>query len=141
VKRFGIKGKLAPCYIGQFSILEKLGVMAYKLELPPSLASVHDMFHVSQLKKCLKALADVVVNDVAPLKADLSYPEHSMKLLGQQDWVMRRRMIHFYKVQWSHHSEEEAMWETEEFLHSNYPDFLPPQLCVVISLLQPPLCS
>jgi hypothetical protein len=126
VKRFGIKGKLAPCYIGPFLILEKLGVVAYKLELPPSLASVHDMFHVSQLKKCLKAPADVVVNDVAPLEADLSCPEHSMKLLGQQDWVMRRRMIHFYKVQWSHHSEEEAMWETEEFLHSNYPDFLPP---------------
>jgi hypothetical protein len=119
VKRFKIKGKLAPRYIGPFPILEKLGVMAYKLELPPSLAGVHDVFHISQLKKCLKAPTDVIVNDVAPLKADLSYPEHPVKLLGQQVQVMRRRTIHFYKVQWSHHSEEEATWETEKFLRSH----------------------
>jgi hypothetical protein len=54
-------------------------------------------------------------------------PEHPVKLLGQQDQLMRRRMIHFYKVQWSCHSEEKATWETEEFLRSNYLDFLPPQ--------------
>jgi hypothetical protein len=47
-----------------------------------------------------------------------------VKLLGQQDQVMRRRTIRFYKVQWSHHSEEEATWETEDFLRSNYLDFL-----------------
>jgi hypothetical protein len=104
VKRFGIKGKLAPRYIGSFLILEKLGAMAYKLELLPSLVGVHDVFHVSQLKKCLKAPTDVVVNDVAPLEADLSYPKHLMKLLGQQERVMRRSTIHLYKVQWSRHS-------------------------------------
>jgi hypothetical protein len=83
VKRFGIKGKLAPCYIGLFPILEKLGVVTYKLELPPSMASVQDVFNVSQLKKCLKAPTDVIVNDVTSLEADLSYPEHPVKLLGQ----------------------------------------------------------
>jgi hypothetical protein len=83
VKWFGIKGKLAPCYIGLFPILEKLGAVAYKLELPPSLVGVHDVFHVSQLKKYLKAPTDVIVNDVAPLETDLSYPEHPVKLLGQ----------------------------------------------------------
>jgi hypothetical protein len=83
VKRFGIKGKLAPRYIGLFPILEKLRVVAYKLELPPSLAGVHDVFDVFQLKKCLKAPADVIVNDVAPLEANLSYPEHPVKLLCQ----------------------------------------------------------
>jgi hypothetical protein len=97
VKRFGIKGKLPPRYIGPLPIIKKHGAMAYKLELPPSLAGVHDVFHVSQLKKCLKAV-DVIVNDVAPLEADLSYPKHPVKLFGQQDWVMRRRMIRFYKV-------------------------------------------
>jgi hypothetical protein len=127
VKRFGIKGKLAPRYIGLFLILKKLGAMAYKLELPPSLRGVHDVFHVSQLKKCLKAPTDVVVNDVIPLEADLSYPKHPVKLLGQQDQVIRRRTIHFYKIQWSSHYEEEATWETDEFLRSNYPDFLSPQ--------------
>jgi hypothetical protein len=76
------------------------------------LAGVHNVFHVSQLKKCLKPTTDVVVDDVTPLDADLSYPEHIVKLLGQHDRVMRRRMIQFYKVQWGHHSEKEATWET-----------------------------
>jgi hypothetical protein len=76
VKRFGVKRKLAPRYIGSFRILEKYGNMVYKLELPSSLAGVHDIFHVSQLKKCLKALMDVVLPEVAPLDADLSYPKH-----------------------------------------------------------------
>jgi hypothetical protein len=68
VKRFGVKGKLAPRYIGPFSILEKCGTMAYQLDLPPSLAGVHNIFHVSQLKKCLKAPADVVLLEVDPFK-------------------------------------------------------------------------
>jgi hypothetical protein len=55
VKRFGMKGKLAPCLIGHFPILEKCGLAAYKLELLSSLAGVHDIFHMLQLKKCLKA--------------------------------------------------------------------------------------
>jgi hypothetical protein len=83
VKRFRIKGKFAPRYIGLFPILAKLGAVAYRLELPPSLAGVHNIFDVSQLKKCLKPPADVVVDDVVPLDADLSYPEHPVKLLGQ----------------------------------------------------------
>jgi hypothetical protein len=98
VKRFGIKGKLAPRYIAPFPFLAKLGNVAYHLELPPSLASVHNVFHISQLKKCLKPPVDVVVDDVTPLDADLSYPEHPVKLLRQQDRVMRQRMIHFFKV-------------------------------------------
>jgi hypothetical protein len=125
VKSFGIKGKLAPRYIAMFPILGKLGTVACKLELPPSLVGVHDVFHISQIKKCLKATADVIVNDVAPLMADQSYPDHPAKMLGQQDQVMRRRTICFYKVQWSHHSKEEATWETKDFLYSNYLDFLP----------------
>jgi hypothetical protein len=64
VKRFGVKGKLAPRYIGPFPILEKCGIVAYKLDLPPSLTGVHDIFHVSQLKKCLKAPMDVVLPEV-----------------------------------------------------------------------------
>jgi hypothetical protein len=124
VKRFGIKGKLAQRYIDPFSILAKLGNAAYRLVLPPFLADVHNVFHVSQLKKCLKSPADIVVDNVAPLDVDLSYPEHPMKLLGQQDRIMRRQMIHFYKVQLSRHSEQEAIWKTEEFLHSKYPEFL-----------------
>jgi hypothetical protein len=83
VKRFGIKGKLAPRYIGPFLIFARLGNMAYRLEIPPTLMGVHNMFHVSQLKKCLKPPVDVVVDDVSPLDANLSYPEHPMKILDQ----------------------------------------------------------
>jgi hypothetical protein len=81
VKRFGVKGKLAPHYVGPFPILEKCGTVAYKLDLSPSLAGVHDIFHVSQLKKCLKAHVDIVLPEVTPLEADLSYPEHPIKVL------------------------------------------------------------
>jgi hypothetical protein len=106
MKRFEVKGKLAPRYIGPFPILEKYETMAYKLDLPPSLAGVHDIFHVSQLKKCLKAPVDTVFPEVTPLKADLSYPEHPIKVLDQKDRVTRRKTIKFFKIQWSNHSEE-----------------------------------
>jgi hypothetical protein len=75
VKRFGMKEKLAPCYIRPFPILEKYGTKAYKLDLPPSLAGVHDIFHVSQLKKYLKTPMDIVLLEMTPLEADLSYPK------------------------------------------------------------------
>jgi hypothetical protein len=99
VKRFGIKGKLAPCYIESFPILEKCETVAYKLDLPPSLGGVHDIFHVSQLKKCLKAPVDVVLPEVTLLEADLLYPEHPIKVLDQKDCVTRHKMIKFFKVQ------------------------------------------
>jgi hypothetical protein len=79
------------------------------------LVGVHNVFHVSQLKKCLRAPVDVVVDDVSPLDADLSYPEHLLKILGQQDRVTRRRTIRFFKVQWSRHFEQEATWEPRNF--------------------------
>jgi hypothetical protein len=83
VKRFGIKGKLAPRYIGPFLVLARLGNVAYCLELPLTLVGVHNVFHVSQLKKYLRPPVDVVVDDVSPIDADLSYPEHPVKIL---DW-------------------------------------------------------
>jgi hypothetical protein len=126
MKRFGVKGKLAPRYIRPFPILEKCGSMVYKLDLPPSLAGVHDIFHMSQLKKCLKAPVDVVLPEVTPLEADLSYPEHPIKILDQKDRVTRRKTIKFFKIQQSNHSEEEATWESEDFLRYHHPDFVLP---------------
>jgi hypothetical protein len=82
--------------------------MAYKLELLPLLPGVYNIFHVSQLKKCLKALVNVVLPEVTPLEADLIYPEHPIKILDQKDHVTRRKTLKFFKIQWSNQSEEEA---------------------------------
>jgi hypothetical protein len=123
VKRFGVKRMLAPRYIRPFPILEKYGTVASKLDLPSSLAGVHDIFHVSQLKKYLKAPMDVVLPKVTLLEDDLSYPKHPIKILDQKDHVTRCKTIKFLKIQWSNHSEEEATWESEDFVHSRHPDF------------------
>jgi hypothetical protein len=125
VRRFGIKGKLAPRYIGPYPIIDKYGPTSYQLELPAKLSGVHNVFHVSQLKKCLKPPTDVVVEDTIPLESDLTYKAYPIKILDQQDRVTRNKTIRFYKIQWNEHSEDEAMWEHEDFLRANYPDFLP----------------
>ncbi|WVZ80318.1 hypothetical protein U9M48_027804 [Paspalum notatum var. saurae] len=128
VHRFGVKGKLAPRYIGPFKITERCGSVAYRLELPPHLAAVHDVFQVSQLKKCLRVPEEVVDTSQFQIEPDLTYEEHPIKILGQKQRTTRRRAINFYKVQWNNHSEEEATWEQKEFLQTKYPGFLPSEL-------------
>jgi hypothetical protein len=124
VKGFGMKGNLAPRYIETFPILEECGTVAYKLDLPPSIAGDHDTIHVLQLKKCLRPPVDIVLPEVTPLEDNLSYPEHLIKVLDQKDRVTRRKTIKFFKIQFSNHAEEEATWEREDFLHSRHPDFV-----------------
>jgi hypothetical protein len=85
VRRFGIKGKLAPRYIGLYSILEKYGPLAYRVELPSRLSGVHNVFHVSQLKRCLKPPMNVIIEDNIPLEPDLTYKCYPIKVLDQQD--------------------------------------------------------
>ena len=123
VHRFGVKGKLAPRYIGPFRILQQCGPVAYQLELPPHLSSTHDVFHVSQLKKCLRVPLEAVEIEAIQLEPDLTYQEHPIKILDQKERATRRRAIKSYKVQWSNHSEEEATWETEDYLRAHYPEF------------------
>jgi hypothetical protein len=86
------------------------------VELPAKLVGVHNVFHVSQLKRCLKPLADVVIKDAIPLEPDLTYKAYPIKLLDQQDRVTRNKTTRFYKIQWNDHSEDEATWEYEDFL-------------------------
>jgi hypothetical protein len=126
VKRFRVKAKLAPHYIGPFPILEKCGTVAYKLDLQPSLARVHDIFHASQSKKCLKVHVNVVLPKVTPLKADLSYLEHPIKVLDQKGHVTWHKTIKFLKIQWNNHTEEEAAWKSEDFFCSYHLDFVLP---------------
>ncbi|WVZ70393.1 LOW QUALITY PROTEIN: hypothetical protein U9M48_019064 [Paspalum notatum var. saurae] len=124
VHRFGVKGKLAPRYVGPFKITSKVGPVAYRLELPPHLAAVHDVFHVSQLKKCLRVPEEAVDTSQIEIEPDLTYEERPIKILDQKQRATRRKAINFYKVQWSNHSEEEATWEQEEYLQTKYPGFL-----------------
>jgi hypothetical protein len=124
VNRFRVKGKLAPRYVGLFLILDRYGPVAYRLQLPETLSAVHNVFHVSQLKKCLRIpdrTIDVV--DVA-LEPDLTYSEHPIRVLDRKDRVTLKRTLKFYKVQWNQHTEDEATWETQDFLEKNFPRFL-----------------
>jgi hypothetical protein len=124
VSRFGVKGKLAPRYIGSFPILESCGPVAYQLQLLETLCAVPNVFHVSQLKKCLQVPDRTIeVMDVT-LEPDLTYLEHPIRVLDQKDRITRRRVLKFYKIQWNQHTENEVTWETQDFLEKNFPGFL-----------------
>ncbi|WVZ52879.1 hypothetical protein U9M48_003885 [Paspalum notatum var. saurae] len=84
VHRFGVKGKLAPRYVGPFKITERCGSVAYRLELPPHLAAVHDVFHISQLKKCLRVPEEVIDTSQIQIQPDLTYEEKPIKILDQK---------------------------------------------------------
>jgi hypothetical protein len=85
VLRFGIKGKLAPHYIGLYPIIDKYEPTSYQVELPAKLSRVHNVFRVSQLKRCLKPTIDMVIEDTIPLEPDLMYKAYPIKILDQQD--------------------------------------------------------
>jgi hypothetical protein len=123
LRRFKIRGKITPRFIGPFKILEKRGEVAYQLELPPQLSDVHDMFHVSQLKKCLCVAEEQIPMENLDAKEDLSYQEYPVKILETTERVTRNKKIKMCKVQWSHHTEEEATWEREEELKAKFPSF------------------
>ena len=123
VGRFNMKGKLAPRYNGPFKILERRGEVAYQLELPKSLSGVHDVFHVSQLKKCLRVPEEQISLEELTVKEDLTYEEFSVKILEMVERVMRSRVIKMCKVQWNRYIENEATWEREEDLRKTYPQF------------------
>jgi hypothetical protein len=78
------------------------------------------------IEECFKAPMDVMLPEVTPLEADLLYPEQPIKVLDRKDRVTRRKTIMFFKIQWSNHYEEEATWESEDFLHSRHRDFVLP---------------
>ena len=121
VKRFNMKGKWAPRYIGPFKILERRGEVAYQLELPESLSGVHDVFHVSQLKKCLRVPEEQIPLEELAVKEDLTYEEYPIKILQTVKRVTRSRVIKMCKVQWNRYIEDDATWEREEELQKSYP--------------------
>jgi ribosomal 50S subunit-recycling heat shock protein len=80
------------------------------------------VFHVSQLKRCLKPSTDVVIEDTIALNPDLTYKVYPINILEQQDQTTQKKTTRFYKVQWNGHSEYEATWEREDFQRSNFPE-------------------
>ena len=88
---FGIHGKLAPRYVGPYKILEQCGQVAYRLQLPDILSAVHDVFHVSQLKKCLHVPDEAMEIEGLPLQPDLTYIEHPVKILDEKERVTRKQ--------------------------------------------------
>ena len=124
MQRFGVKGELAPRYVGPYEITETCGPVAYRVRLPLQLSGIHDIFHVSQLKKCVRVPTEIVEQEDIQIEPDLSYVEHLVKILDQKEQATRRKVVKTYKIQWKNHTEEEATWETETYLNEHYRGFL-----------------
>jgi hypothetical protein len=125
VQRFGVKGKLAPRDISPYVITRICGSVAYHIQLPDRLSAVHDVFHVSQLSKCVHDPKNEIIEEAnAWIEPNLSLVEHPMRVLDHKERKTRRQTVKIYKIQWSHHTEEQATWETEHFLNTKYLGFL-----------------
>ncbi len=120
-RRFQVRGKLAPRYIGPYPIMGRIGEVAYRLELPEEMSDVHNVFHVSQLKKCLRVPEEQVPLEILDLQQDLQYLERPIKIIDTAVKSTRRSQIRYYRVQWSNHTEAEATWEREDDLLKEFP--------------------
>jgi hypothetical protein len=112
-KRFGIKKKLAARFVGPYRIIEKKGPVAYKLQLPEAMSSIFSVFHVSQLKKCLRVPEERIEPHGIRIKADLEYREQLVRVLDTKDRVTRNKVVTTYKIQWSHHDESDRRGKQE----------------------------
>ena len=121
LKRFHVKGKLAPRFIGPFKVLGRRGNVAYQLELPEHLSEVHDVFHISQLRKCVSPPHKQTDYKEVELSPELTYEEKPVKILEESERRTRNKVIRFFRVQWEGHTEDEATWEREDSLLEEYP--------------------
>ncbi|KAK1681340.1 hypothetical protein QYE76_042188 [Lolium multiflorum] len=127
MQRFQLKGKLAPRYVGPFKVLSRRGEVSYQLELPEEMAAVHNVFHISLLRKCLEVPEKTEVfknidHRSVDINTDLTYREVPIRILEEAYRTTRTRSIKFLKIQWSNHTEDEATWEREEDMKKEYPD-------------------
>ncbi|KAL5541756.1 hypothetical protein UlMin_009466 [Ulmus minor] len=114
VMRFEKKGKLSPRYIGPFEILEIIGKVAYRLDLPFELSSVHNVFHVSMLKKYVPDLSHILEHESIEVQEDLTYEEKPIQILDRKEKTLRNKVIPLVKVLWQNHKVEEATWERDD---------------------------
>ncbi|XP_048228274.1 uncharacterized protein LOC125369546 [Ricinus communis] len=119
--RFGRQGKLSPRYIGPFEILEKVGPLAYRLALPQELSQIHDVFHVSMLRRHRSDPSHIVQESKIQLTEDLNNKEEPARILDRQIKKLRNKEIPIVKVKWSQHSPKEATWEVEKDMRVQYP--------------------
>ena len=106
--RFGKRGKLSPRFIGPFEILEMIGVVAYRLALLPSMSGVHEVFHVSMLRKYMPDPAHVVDWGQIEVDTDGSFEEGAVCILDSRDQVLRRKTMRLVRVLWQHYRVDES---------------------------------
>nr|GEU64651.1 probable aldo-keto reductase 2 [Tanacetum cinerariifolium] len=121
VVRFGKKGKLAPRFVGTFEIIEKVGPVAYRLDLPKELNGVHDTFHLSNLKKCLADPTLQVPLDEIRVNAKLNFVEEPVEILEREFKKLKRRRIAIVKVRWNSKRGPKFTWEREDQMKLKYP--------------------
>ena len=124
VVRFGKRGKLSPRFIGSFEILERIDTVAYRLALPPSMSGVHEVFHVSMLRKYTPDPAHVVDWGQIEVDTDETFEEGPVCILDSCDKVLRRKTVRLVRVLWRHYGVEESMWESEDTMRTAYPSCL-----------------
>ncbi|KAL0556256.1 hypothetical protein IC582_004768 [Cucumis melo] len=122
VLRFEKKGKLSPRFVGPFEILERISPVAYRLALPPSFSAVHDVFHVSMLRRFVADPTHIVDFEPLQINENLSYEEQPVEILAREVKKLRSQEISLVKVLWRNHGVEEAMWEREEDMRAQYPE-------------------
>ena len=121
VVRFGKRGKLSSRFIGPFEILERVGTVAYRLALPPSMSSVHKVFHVYMLRRYTPDPAHVVDWGEIEVDIDGTFKEGPVRIMDSRDQVLRRKTMRLVKVLWKHRGVEEATWECEDTMRATYP--------------------
>ncbi|XP_070682488.1 uncharacterized protein [Malus domestica] len=121
VVRFGKKGKPSPRYIGRYMIIERVGEVAYRLELSLKLSKVHDVFHVFMLRHFVSDPSHVIPSQPLEINPDLSYDEEPVTILDWKDKVLRNKTVRLVKVLWRNYSVEEATWETKDRMRDMYP--------------------
>ncbi|GJT68585.1 putative reverse transcriptase domain-containing protein [Tanacetum coccineum] len=121
VVRFGKRGKLNPRYVGPFKVLEKVGEVAYKLELPEELSRVHNTFHVSNLKKCYADEPLAVPLDGLHFDDKLQFVEEPVEIMDREVKRLKRSRIPLVKVRWNSRRGPEFTWESEDQFRKKYP--------------------
>ena len=119
--RFGKRGKLLPRFIGPFEILERVGTVAYRLNFPPSMLGVHEVFHVSMLRKYTPDPTHVVDWGEIEVDTDGTFEEGLVCILDSRDQVLRRKTVRLVRVLWQHHGVEKSTWEREDMMRVTYP--------------------